>query len=117
MPYKPGESGNPAGRPAGSRNKITKAYLDAFAKDFEENGMDVIEKVRTEKPEVYMTLAARLIPQKLEHTGEDGEPIQLGTTERAARIAAIINAARDRGDRQTVDGGDAGMDAADRPTD
>jgi hypothetical protein len=26
-PWKPGESGNPAGRPKGSRNKINQAYV------------------------------------------------------------------------------------------
>src|SRR5712691_5158173 len=31
MPFQPGQSGNPAGRPAGSRNKSTREMEEAFA--------------------------------------------------------------------------------------
>jgi Family of unknown function (DUF5681) len=44
--WKPGQSGNPAGRPKGARNKLSEDFLNAFAQDFEQHGAAVIEKVR-----------------------------------------------------------------------
>src|SRR5262245_33082869 len=34
-PWKPGQSGNPAGRPKGSRNRLSEDFIRAFAEDFE----------------------------------------------------------------------------------
>jgi len=116
MPFEKGNT-HGTGRPVGSRNKITKAYLDAIAKDFQEHGVDVIEKLRKEQPAVYFTTIARLIPQKLEHTGEDGAPLKLGDTERAAKSAQLFNLARERRTRQVANGGSAVVDTADRPAD
>src|SRR5688572_19169397 len=41
-PFEAGQSGNLAGRPKGSRNKLSEAFLQALAPDF-------IETVRTER--------------------------------------------------------------------
>jgi hypothetical protein len=35
-PFAAGISGNPDGRPKGSRNKLTETFLDTVAKDFAE---------------------------------------------------------------------------------
>jgi len=42
--FKPGQSGNPAGRPKGSRNKVSEKLLEALAIDFDDHGKQVIEK-------------------------------------------------------------------------
>jgi len=34
-PWKPGESGNPRGRPRGARSKLGAAFIEALAADFE----------------------------------------------------------------------------------
>jgi len=69
--FKPGQSGNPKGREKGSKNKITKAYLDIFLKDIQEHGKEVLERVRKERPDVYLKLAAMLVPRNLDvnHSG------------------------------------------------
>jgi len=54
--------GNP-GRPKGSKNKISKEYLAALAEDFERYGVAVIERVRKERPDVYLKLVASLVPK------------------------------------------------------
>lgn len=73
--FKPGQSGNPAGRPKGSRSKLSEAFLLALADDFENNGVDAVKKVREEKPEAYLNTIGRLMPKLMELTGKDGDDI------------------------------------------
>ncbi len=56
------KKGNP-GRPKGSKNKITQAYLDAITEDFYKHGKQVIETVRVKQPDVYLRLVAQLVPK------------------------------------------------------
>ena len=63
--YQPGQSGNPAGRPAGTRNKLSERYLARLAAHFEEHGLTAIERVFDESPRDYLTLVSKLIPKTL----------------------------------------------------
>jgi hypothetical protein len=65
-PIKPGEVRNPAGRPKGARSKLSEAFLQAFAEDFERYGQEVIEKVRTERPHDYLKVIATVTPRRME---------------------------------------------------
>jgi hypothetical protein len=64
-PFTAGTSGNPDGRPKGSRNKLTETFLDIVAKDFAENGAEAIERVRREDPVMYLRIVGSLIPRDL----------------------------------------------------
>jgi hypothetical protein len=66
MRFKPGQSGNPLGRPKGSRNKVSEKLLEALAIDFDAHGQNVIETVRAEKPHEYLKIVASLVPKHLE---------------------------------------------------
>lgn len=59
--FKPG---NP-GRPKGSRNKLGEAFLEAMHADFEQHGVDVIARVRAEKPDQYLKVIASILPKDL----------------------------------------------------
>src|SRR5262249_47846322 len=62
------EKGKPktGGRAKGARNKLSVAFLEAFAADFEEHGAEVIKIVRVEKPSEYLKTAAYLMPKEFE---------------------------------------------------
>ena len=77
--FKPGQSGNPAGRPKGARSKLGEAFINAMLQDFEKNGVVAIEKVRTERPQDYVKVIASILPKEI--TGEDGAPIPVAAIE------------------------------------
>ena len=43
------------------RDKLSESFLRAFVSDFEDNGIDAIEKLRTRNPAKYCEISARLI--------------------------------------------------------
>ena len=65
--FKPGQSGNPTGRPRGARNKVSEGLLEALAKHFEANGDAAIETVFKERPHDYLKIIASLVPKQMEN--------------------------------------------------
>jgi Family of unknown function (DUF5681) len=59
----PGQSGNPAGRPRGSRNRLSEDFVAALYDDFQENGSAAIAACRAERPDVYVRVIAGLLPR------------------------------------------------------
>lgn len=70
--WRPGESGNPAGRPKGSRNKLGEDFLSAFSKDFALHGAGVIERVRSDRPHDYLRVVVSILPKIIKT--EDDRP-------------------------------------------
>ena len=69
--FKPGNPGGP-GRPRGSRNSITKKYLDKLWADFKEHGESVLERVRRDNPVAYLKLISQIVPRDWDvtHSGD-----------------------------------------------
>lgn len=65
QPFKPGQSGNPAGRPKGSRNKLGQAFVEALYADFQQHGAGVIDRVRDEEPAQYLRVIAAVMPKQV----------------------------------------------------
>jgi hypothetical protein len=74
-PFKSGAewNGNAAGRPKGSRSRLTEDFLSAVAEDFEKHGRAALSKVREEDPSTYLRVVAQIIPKETDLTvkGDD----------------------------------------------
>lgn len=64
--FKPGQSGNPGGKPKNARNQLQVTFLNALAKDFDAHGASAIERARIEDPVGYMKVCASLMPKQVE---------------------------------------------------
>ena len=64
-PYQPGQSGNPAGRKMGSRQKLTEKFIDDLADHYEREGAKAIARVLDENPVAYLQIVCRLLPKDI----------------------------------------------------
>ena len=69
-PWPPGQSGNPKGRPVGSRNKLATLVFDEALASFEKRGPAAFEELANKDPARYLILMAQLIPQHFKHEVE-----------------------------------------------
>jgi hypothetical protein len=69
-----GVSGNPAGRPRGSRNALSEEVVCALLRDFRKHGERAVAQVRRDNPGVWLKVIAMLIPR--EHKIQHSNPIK-----------------------------------------
>ena len=63
--FKPGQSGNPAGRPKGSRQKLAESFLADLAAHWSENGKDALQEAYEKNPVEYVRVVASLLPKNV----------------------------------------------------
>ena len=63
--WKPGESGNPGGRPRSSKNRLTENFLRELSVAFEEHGQQCVKRLIDEQPADFLKLIQRLMPRDL----------------------------------------------------
>ena len=63
--FQPGQSGNPAGRPVGSKNRFS-ALKEAFVEAFDGiGGVDSLTEWAKDNPDKFYPLLARLFPKEV----------------------------------------------------
>jgi hypothetical protein len=74
MPFVKGQSGNPAGRPVGSRNKFTLALDEAFQKDGFAVVDTIMEHAQNANPAAMRLCLERLVPKGRDRPGSIALP-------------------------------------------
>lgn len=103
--WKPGQSGNPAGRPKGARNKFEEEFLKDFLASWQEHGKAVIERVIEERPTDFLKVAATILPKHVENVGDS---IDRGTVQRAIAVIESRILTGDAGDTASSGQGTSG---------
>lgn len=62
-PWKPGQSGNPKGRPKGSRNQFCEAFIADLHDAWKQRGAEAIQSMIDDKPGDFVKVAAGLLPK------------------------------------------------------
>lgn len=87
--FQAGVSGNPRGRPKGSRHKLGEDFLKALQQDFATHGANAIVEVREARPQDYLKIIASILPKEIDLSGE----VEVVTKEqREAAVAAFMRA-------------------------
>jgi Family of unknown function (DUF5681) len=92
MEFQPGQSGNPAGRPRGARNKATllaEALLDGEAQEIMGAA---IKKAKEGDPTVLRLCLERMVPRPRDHAVEFELPKLETAADALAATAAILDA-------------------------
>ena len=79
--WPPGISGNPNGRPIGSRTVFSQGFLKDLASVWAERGRAAMEKTAIDQPGVFFATCVRLIGPEVKLTITD-TPIAAGAFER-----------------------------------
>jgi Family of unknown function (DUF5681) len=91
MKFQPGHSGNPAGRPPGSRNKKTIALEEAFAEHGEEILKDVVARAKEGQDTPLRLCMERMLARKRERAIAIALPA-IETPEDARAAVAVVTA-------------------------
>ncbi len=70
-PWKPGQSGNPNGRPKGARTKLANDFFNDVLAVWKTDGRTAVEKTARDHPEKFLTVVAGLVPKQVEVDATD----------------------------------------------
>ena len=62
--FKPGQSGNPAGRPKSARSKLSENFLKDALEAWEVNGKAALEAMAKDKPADFSRMIAGILPKE-----------------------------------------------------
>ena len=91
-PFQPGVSGNPAGRPRGSRNKTTVLVEKLLADDAEAVARSVIDAARAGDMSAARIVLDRLCPVRRDQPIEIDLPSITGASDALAAMGVVLNA-------------------------
>jgi len=101
--WKPGVSGNPAGKPPGTRHAFSQGFIRDFALVWQEEGLEAVRKVARKSPESFVAIAAKVCPNDVRVSIEQSLPGNLSMEDWQTMkevVAAVRQALPDAADRR-----------------
>jgi hypothetical protein len=98
-------SPNPTGRPKGTKNKLSEAFIEDLHSDWLEHGKSVLKATREQNPGQYMRVVASLLPKdvNLQVTAVDEMPDE-HIDETLAAVRRLIEARKGTGTEAAEEG-------------
>ena len=100
--WQPGQSGNPNGRPVGSRQAFSAGFLKDLAEVWSNEGREAMVKTAKTNPTVFFATCARLVGPEVKLTIEQSLPGNLSPSDWAdlrELLSAVQSALPDAADR------------------
>src|SRR3974377_1815515 len=94
IPYKPGQSANPKGRPKGSRNKLSEDFFRDLSEAWRAFGKPALMTAAWTHPVEFVRVVAQLMPKDVEATATNIPAERMSTNE----LEALIERYRDVGE-------------------
>ena len=94
IPWKPGQSGNPKGRPPGTRNKLTEDFFRDLCDAWTAFGKPALMTAAWTHPVDFVRIVAQLMPKDVEATVTNIRAERMSTSE----LEALIEKYRDVGE-------------------
>lgn len=63
-----GVSGNPAGRPRGSRNRLGEQFVSDLYAEWKESGVAALKRVAQDDPTAFVRVVANILPREIDAT-------------------------------------------------
>lgn len=103
--FKPGQSGNPLGRPQGARSKFSEAACADALADWTSHGKGALERVRATDPSTYLRVLFSIIPKDIAVSIENRTgPMDSAEMQMMRRLVGLIQATANAVDPEVVFG-------------